>query len=314
MRMYLQGQTPSEQLAKPGQIIVATDLSELDILLPHAIAQAKVCGANLTLAHAITGSDTRSFFEADRIAQLVLDARKTIEKAILDVKAEGLICTSQITQAVLPDDFLSQIVRHTGTKRVIMASHGRGRLGQLTLGSVAHQLLSTMDVPIFAVGPKSVSHPEHCYPKKILHPVSFSPGYRESVEFARNIAELHNAELMLMNVLDSDLPDQIDPTRTVQWAKNALDDAILDRTTVTVPLSTHVACGDIVKEVLNTAATFRADWIVLGTTPSAYAPLLASGAAYKLMAATDVPVLTFPHKVRSSASKLEKTEIPAILR
>lgn len=203
------------------------------------------------------------------------------------------------------------MVRETGAQRVIMASHGRGTLGQVTLGSVAHQLLSTLKVPVFVVGPKSHSQSQHCYPKRILHPVSFSGGYSDNVKFARNIAELHNAELMLMHVLDPDLPERVDPARTVQWAKNALDAAIPDRTTVAVPLFTHVACGNLVQEVLKTSATFNADWIVIGTTRSSYAPLLASSAAYKIMATMDVPVLTFPHRIQSVVAELEEMEIPA---
>lgn len=305
MRMYVQGQTLNEQFAKPGRIAVATDLGDLDFLLPHAIAQAKSCGASLILAHAVigkVGSEHPGRFEMHA---------KDIDTAMRKIKVEGVNCTSVIVHALLADEFLRKVVRETGAQRVIMASHGGGNLGQVTLGSVAHQLLSTLKVPVFIVGPNSLSQSKRCYPKRILHPVSFSAGYSDTVAFARNVAELHNAELMLMHVLDPDLPEEVDPARTVQWAKNALDAAIPDRTTVAVPLFTHVACGSIVKELLKTAETFRADWIVFGTTPSAYAPLFASSAAYKVMAVLDVPVLTFPHSIRSNAVEFENTEMAA---
>lgn len=308
--MYLQSQTLNEQFAKPDHIVVATDLRDLDFLLPHAVAQANIYGATLTLAHAVTGGDSKVPFGAEHPGQFERHAQE-LDAAMRRVKAEGVNCTSQIAHALLPDEFLHNVVRETGAQRIIMASHGRGHFGQVTLGSVAHQLLSTLKVPDFIVGPKSYSQSQHCYPRRILHPVSFSGGYSDSVEFARNIAELHNAELMLMHVLDPDLPEEVDPARTVQWAKNALDAAIPDRTTVAVPLLTHVACGNIAKEILKAAATFNADWIVFGTTPSSYAPLLASSAAYKLMASMDIPVLTFPHRVQSIVSQLEEMEMPA---
>lgn len=310
MRMCLQGQTLNEQFARPGHIVVATNLGDLDFLLPHAIAQAKTCGATLTLAHAVTGDDSKVPFGTGHPGQFEMHAEE-LDTAMRKVKAEGVNCTSQIAHALLPDEFLHNVVRELGAQRVITASHGRGNLAQVTLGSVAHQLLSTLKVPVFVVGPKSQSQSQHCYPKRILHPVSFSGGYRDSVEFARNIAELHNAELMLIHVLDPDLPEEVDPARTVQWAKDALDSAIPDRTTVAVPLRTHVASGNIVKEILKTAATFNADWIVFGTTPSSYAPLLANSAAYKIMATLDIPVLTFPHRIRSIAAELEEMEMPA---
>ena len=218
-----------------------------------------------------------------------------------------------ITHTFFPEDYLPQAARQVNAGRLIMATHGRGRLGQITLGSVAHGLLSTMEIPIFVVGPKSCTRADHCNPKRILHPVSFSKGYQESVEFARNIAELHNAELMLMHVLDPELSSQMNQRRTMEWAKNALDEAIPDRTTLTVPLFTHVTCGDLLEKMLNQAAAFRADWIVLGTKPVSYAPILANSAAYKLMAAAPVPVLTVPRRVRRDAAKLDAKEIPAVV-
>jgi len=59
MKTYLQGHTPDEQFAKPGRIVLASDLTDLDFLLPHAIAQAKAYGATLTLAHAVAVSASK---------------------------------------------------------------------------------------------------------------------------------------------------------------------------------------------------------------------------------------------------------------
>lgn len=314
MRTYNQVQTPSEQLAKPDQIIVATDLNDCDFLLPHAIAQAKTCGAELMLVHALLIARVPAL-DVYGFAQLEDRAEEKMKELEDRVKAQGIGCSSLITHAFFPEDTVPEVALQIGAKRLIMATHGRGKMGQIALGSVAHELLSILDIPIFAVGPNAANHAEHCRPAKILHPVSFSRGYQESVEFARNIAELYGAELMLMHVLDPDLGDQIDPKRTVQWAKNALDDAIPDRTPLTVPLLTHVACGNVVDEILNTASVFQADWIVLGTKPIStkpvsYAPLFANSRAYKLMAAADIPVLTLPHRVRKEAEEFDKQEIP----
>jgi Universal stress protein family len=44
-------------LASPDHILVATDLTDTDYLVPHAIAQAKDCGAHLTVVHAISPPD-----------------------------------------------------------------------------------------------------------------------------------------------------------------------------------------------------------------------------------------------------------------
>ena len=236
MNRNLHGHTPDEQFAKPGRIVVASDLTDLDFLLPHAIAQAKAYGATLTLAHAIAVSGSRVSFRIECPGQFEMDAQQ-LDMAMRKVKAEGVNCTSQIAYAFPPDDFVHDVVGRTDAQRVIMASHGRGSLGRLTLGSVAHQLLSTSKIPAFVVGPKSLSRSQHFYPKRILHAVSLSGAYSDSVEFAYNIAELHEAELMLMHVLDPDLPEEVNPAKSVKWARKALEAAIPDKTTVAVPLS-----------------------------------------------------------------------------
>lgn len=312
MRTHTQSQTPSEQLAKPEQIVVATDLTDWEFLLPHAIAQAKTCGAHVTLVHSLMSAGVPAM-DVGGFAQVEEFADQTMKKMVEMVKAQGISCKSVIAHSFSPEDTLPEIARRLGAKRVIMATHGRGKMGQIMLGSVAHELLGFLDIPIFAVGPKASVHAEHCRPAKILHPVSFSGRYQETIEFARNIAELYGAELILMHVLDPDLGDEINPKRTMAWAKTALDDAIPDRTTI--PLRTHVACGNVVDEILNTASVFRADWIVLGTKPLStkpvsYAPLFANSRAYKLMAAANVPVLTLPHGVRKDAEEFGKQYIP----
>lgn len=318
MRTYSQGQTPNEQLAKPARIVVATDLKDTDLLLPHAIAQAKTCGAHLTLVHAAMTAGVDAFDAGGVVMtpeelRSELKAETAMEDLVARVKAQGISCDSVVTHISYPEDVLPREVRRAGAQRLIMATHGRGKVGQITLGSIAHELLSVLDIPIFAVGPNAGCGPRHCSPKTILHPVSFSEGYQESAEIARNIAELYGAELILMHVLDPDLGDETNPRQTVQWAKQALDDAIPDKTTLMVPLLTHVACGNVVEEILNTAAVRRADWIILGTRHLPKAPLLFNSIAYKVLARANAPVLALPNTVRQHKENFAQEEMPVAI-
>jgi nucleotide-binding universal stress UspA family protein len=83
-----------------------------------------------------------------------------------------------------------------------------------------------------------------------------------------------------------------------------------ERTTLRVPLLTHVDCGNVIDEILNTAKVFGADWIVLGAKHTAHEPIFMNSIAYKLMAAAKVPVLTLPHKVRPTKEGFAKDEVP----
>jgi len=315
MRTYSQGQTFSEQLAKPARIMVATDLKDSERLLPYAIAQAKTCGAHLILAHSaisagVTAFDSAGIVMSNEELQSERRAETAVEALVVRIKAQGISCESIVTHISFPQDVLPQEARRAGAQRLIMATHGRGRMGQIALGSVAHELLSTLDIPIFVVGPYAGPGDKHATPKTILHPVSFSEGYQEGVELARNIAELYGAELILMHVLDPDLADSTNPPQSIQWAKQALDDAIRDRVTLTVPLLTHVACGSVVDEIVNTAKVRRADWIILGTKHLAKAPLLFNSIAYKVLARAEAPVLALPNKLQVNNEVAVQDEMP----
>lgn len=306
-----QAQSAIEEFAQPKQILVATDLADCEFLLPYAIEQAKVCSAQLTLVHSLMNAGIPEFDVAG-FAEVERKAEEKMAKAVERVKTEGISCSNQISHTFFPEDTVPAAVRRTGAKRLIMATHGRGRIGQIVLGSVAQRLLRVLDIPIFVVGPQVDADPEHKHfsPKRILHPVSFAQGYQESVEFARDVAELHGAQLILSHVLDPDLVDKVNSRRTELWAKNALDEAIADRTTLRLPLLTHVDCGNVIDEILHTAKVFRADWIVLGVNVFADTPILANSIAYKLMATANVPVLTLPHRVRPRAETSTTEEVP----
>src|SRR5580693_3718699 len=48
----------TDRVIAPKRILVATDLTDGEYLLPHAVAQARACGANVTLVHAILPAET----------------------------------------------------------------------------------------------------------------------------------------------------------------------------------------------------------------------------------------------------------------
>lgn len=302
-------QTVAERLDRPEHIIVATDLSDLDVLLPHAIAQAKAYGAQLTFIHAFVTHGIPA--EKAGMGREECAAHEQMDELLSRMKAEGISCNGEIVYSS-PEEALSQAVRRFRAGRVIMATHGRGRLGQIMLGSVARGLLAFLDIPIFAVGPKAGRKTSYREPKKILHPVSFSHGQKNTVEFALKLAEVHGAELMLMHVHGPDAKEEIGPARILQLAEDA-------RVVFSIPLHAHVAHGNLVEEIANTARVFGADWLILGTNPIAaapmsYTPVIASNMAYRLMASANVPVLAFPRRVHPGEPTITKEDFTVVAR
>lgn len=288
--------TVAERFAKPDHIIVATDLNDLDLLLPHAICQAKAYGACLTFIHSLSphgilANDVGTGREESAVQQ-------KMDVLLSRVKAEGVSCDSEIAYASTPEEALSQAARRFRRGRLIMATHGRGRLGQIMLGSVARELLAFLDIPIFAVGPNVDLQASYCNPKRILHPLSFSNGQKATVTFALNLAAIHGAELMLMHVHEPGTYDECEPARMRRLTEET-------SVVLSAPTHIHIAHGNLVEEIINTARLFGADWLILGASPIAaapmsYTPFSATNKAYRLMAAANIPVLTFPHRPHST--------------
>src|ERR1700689_1721778 len=112
---------PQDQIAStftaPGKIVVATDLTDTEYLLPHAIAQAKASGASLILTHAVLPHESMPFE----------------------------------TGAIPYYDPL----RMDRAARLMLGPHGHRPLKKFVPGSVARQLLETVEVPVCTVGPRA---------------------------------------------------------------------------------------------------------------------------------------------------------------
>jgi len=292
-------------LAAPDHILVATDLTDGGYLIPHVIAQAKTSHAHVTLLHAIPPVDVLPL-EAGVTshideAKIERDVRATLRGLAAQIQPHGIPCGISVRRDY-PADAISAEISKTGATRLIMGTHGRRKLAQLALGSVANQLLSSLDIPVFVVGPgahDSPEHvspvPEHVTPRRILHPVSFHGDFQKSISLALDLAQVHGAELTLLHIVDPDVKEQINPERTLMWVEQAMGALVPPAEELSFRVQTRAACGDIVEEVLRAAAATRADWIVLGVDGNLPLWNLRNTTAYKVMAKAGSPVLAFRH-------------------
>lgn len=304
----------ADALVQPHQILVATDLCDSNYLLPLAIAQAKATGAQLTLVHAfinpaIASVSAQGLVPPDGGMDAEEFAERILAELVKRARAEGVTCESVVRQGFSAAEALRDEVHRTGAERVIMGTHGRGRVGQLVLGSVAKSLLRSLEIPIFAVGPHVRAPESFTTPRRILHPVSLRGFYRENVAIVRRLAEFYRAELILMHSIEPDSNEVKGQAHDLTWAKRQLDSSVEDPSTMIVDLRTHVSYGEVVSEILDSASHFDADWIVLGWNEKRRNPGFAESAAYRVMSAASVPVLTLPHHLpHPSAHAPEKQE------
>ena len=110
-------------LAAPDRILVATDLSDTEFLIPHAIAQAKESGAELTLLHVIspilTGPTDPSVVAYFDLPQIKRNASLAIEEAACKIQARGVKCKTLVRDG-FPGEVILETLRTTGADRLII--------------------------------------------------------------------------------------------------------------------------------------------------------------------------------------------------
>ena len=125
----------------PDKILVASDLTDIDYLIPHAISQCKACAASLVLGHVIPPVESESLEQAvllvadvaRREEQKALNqARRILGGAAEQVRAAGIDCEVVIRRGH-PRDEIAGIVGQVHAGRVILGTHGRRNLKKFFL-------------------------------------------------------------------------------------------------------------------------------------------------------------------------------------
>jgi nucleotide-binding universal stress UspA family protein len=291
---------PSQRLfAVPDKILVATDLADLDYLLPHAIAQARASGGALTLVHVIPPGEAipldASAIPYLDVADMKKEATAILEPAAAKIRDSGIPCDVSVVQGS-PKEQLAALVRETHAGRVIAGTHGRRNLKRFFLGSVAHEILRSSEVPVCTIGPHAHQSSSFGAPRKILHPVSLCTGYEDSARIAMEMAEFYRADITLLHVLSRNVQTQPDADRVVEWTKTELSRIVPDEAPLWTHANVQVEIGDIVDEVLNVAAAVDADLIILGVNQDAsFWPIRGDDTVYNIIARAKAPVLSIRH-------------------
>ncbi|MES2390390.1 MAG: universal stress protein [Acidobacteriota bacterium] len=283
-------------LSTPDRLLVATDLSDLDWLVPHAIAQAKAYNAPITFVHAISSVYAASLELVERTgedpARLVKEVRRALADIVTRVESEGIVCSTAVRVGT-PSEVIREQLLMPGSARIIMGTHGRGKLRQLALGSVAHALIAQGDVSIFIVGPQAHNSSKNPSPRHILHPVSFIGDYKDGARLAFDLAARYNADVTLVHVLGPEAQKDIYPTRVIDWAKDALLQLIPDAQQFAGTTRVEVVFGKVAEQILAGADKSAADWIVLATDEGTNTGVFNESRAFEVLASARCPVFTF---------------------
>src|SRR5277367_2800505 len=297
MKTLANDQRRNLECVVPDQILLATDLNDADYLLPHAIAQARASGAMLTLLHVTPSAesmplDATAISSADA-AEIYTEAKRTLERMAEKARARGVVCNPVVRQGS-PQLIVPEMVETCKADRLILGTHGRQHLKRLLLGSVAQEILNNVEVPVCTIGPNSrtasAQGSAKGRPERILHPVSFRPGYEESACFALGMAQFYQAEITLLHVVDHESKE----THAEEWTRSQLQRLIPDEALLWTYVNPQVEVGGVVDHILDVATEMRADVIVLGV--DAGGPSWpGNSTAYAVIAQAGCPVFTVRH-------------------
>jgi len=283
----------------PETILVATDLSDLDHLMPFAFEQARDTGARIILLHVLS---TTSVFTADAAGMPYYDTAGALEIAEqmmhpwCEIAARlGIRCDS-LAREGHPTQQIAAAVRQFHADRVLLGTRSRGKLGRLLIGSVAEQVLRSVYLPVITVGPEAHLPVDLGEERVVLHATTLRETSRPSAALACQVAAAQKAKLILLHVLPPISEMERKGLPTGMHSSAMLELRILAAQTgadCCSAIEPVVAHGNPSIEILALAAERRASLIVLAATHRPALEILTRDhTVHRVLAHARCPVLT----------------------
>jgi nucleotide-binding universal stress UspA family protein len=283
----------------PATILVATDLSDLDHLMPFAMEEARDTGARLILLNVLastaaisadaTGMPYYNTAGALEISEQML--RPWCEQATRrGIRCDALVREGQAFYQIAAS------VRQFQADRVLVGTRSRSKIGKLLIGSVAEQVLRSVYLPVITVGPEAHLPVDRGEERIVLHATTLRETSRPSAALACRIAAAQKARLVLLHVLPHI------PEMERKGLPTGLDSAAMADLRILAEqtgagccsaVEPVVAHGNPSIEILALAQERHASLIVLGATRrSAFENLTRDRTVYRVLAHAHCPVLT----------------------
>jgi nucleotide-binding universal stress UspA family protein len=283
----------------PATILVATDLSDLDHLMPFALEEAGETGARLILLHVLSPSATITADAAgmpyyDTVGALAIADRMLQPWCVASIR-RGIRCDALVREGN-PTQQIAAAVRQFHADRVLLGTRSRGKIGKLLIGSVAEQVLRSVYLPVITVGPEAHLPVDKSRERIVLHATTLRETSRPSAALACQIATAQRSKLVLLHVLPpiAEMERKRMPTGLDSAAMQELN-AIASETSVGCRSAVEpvVAHGNPSIEILALAQQRHANLIVLGATPrSVFESLTRDRTVHRVLAHARCPVLT----------------------
>lgn len=190
------------------RILVPLDGSALaEEVLPLASAMARQLRGELALLRVVPPlvnqylvTENGTYVYEDDLKTIVLRDARTYLRAVVQTLSERGVNAVPVLETGLPAEALLDYARATKADLIAMSTHGRGGLGRLAFGSVAHRVLLEAHVPVLLH--RSGAQPRTDCPRRILVPLDGSVLAEGVLPCASEMARAFDAELLLARVAE----------------------------------------------------------------------------------------------------------------
>ncbi len=276
-----------DRWAHPAVILAASDLGDLERIVPFAIDQAVWTGAKLVLLHVIAPSEAMAADAGGMPMYDPVTAAEATAKGLAPwvemAGQRGVKCEPAVWEGN-PAEQVLKAARYFHADRIVLSTHSRGKLSKLLIGSVAERVLRETHVPVVTLGPgahwKSISGE-----RLVLHATQLLGETHPRAELALHAASLVGARLTLIHVAPagSQADSEVD----------AKLKGLAERLSGAVTVEAHLVHGDVPAAIVAEAKKQKANLIVLGSTPRpALQDFTRKRTVYEVLAHAPCPVMT----------------------
>lgn len=217
----------------------------------------------------------------------------------LEAELAGLPHDCAIQVGGDPWTTIEREIREIHADLIVLGTHGRTGIPRLLLGSVAEEIFRQSEVPVLTIGPYSTKNWDGGAEfRKILFATDFGPDSRAAALYALSFAQEYEGQLDLLHVIRSrnEKAERAGDGRSAAAAMHELHDVVPEDARSWCKPHSIVRYGDAAGEILETAAEFGSDLIVMGVRSAPHrlgrATHLERPVAHRVVTRAACPVLT----------------------
>ncbi|MDE3200063.1 MAG: universal stress protein [Acidobacteriota bacterium] len=285
----------------PAVILVAMDLRDNQRLMALALQQARETGARLILFHVVASEvsfpNEAMGFPFYDLSGAMRQARAVLLPLCQAARAQKIRCDVVVREGN-PAMQILDAVRQFHVCRILLGTRNRGRFSKLLLGSVADQVLRSVQIPVMTVGPEAYLEMATDNQKRVvLLATNLRETSRTGAALACRIARARKARLVILYVLPDSAKRSSDEINALREL-NVLASSICENCEGEEPASctdveVSVTHGHPCERILEVAEDLHVELIILGTMrPAAMRHLTNDHTLHKVLTHAPCPVLT----------------------